>query len=460
MPRRRPALLAPLLALLLAATLSPAGTLMARTLTARAVPGIVVPGVSTTTGNVEHVGYLPEVGPSVSGRVVEVDGQRRFYVGSVGGLAIYDVDDPAAPQLLGRLPLAGFQNEDIAVAADGSVAVLAYGDINGYTFNYVVDTSDPQRPVLASTTGGGDHTAECVTDDCSVLWGSEGNIYDLTDLSNPVTLPTTWIQHARTQGVNIQGFPHKVVRDSAGYVITDSNPRVVFEITDPFAPQVVGRSAPFRAADNLRYQHNNLRPRAEEFQAREEGDDDPALRPGELLLANGETNLTVDCDGTGGPFFTMDMRDFDSGREFTVLDTFRPLDNGTYVDGDPAVNVLGCSGHWFDWTADGDDYVVAAAWFEHGVRFLEVDAATGAIGEVGFFQPYNGSAAAAYWIDDEYVYVTDYVRGVDILRFDRDPDLRPDQAELDANWIAGLSLPRLPATAAEQLVCRLAVSPR
>ncbi|CAN5264201.1 hypothetical protein BH23ACT9_BH23ACT9_14320 [soil metagenome] len=79
-----------------------------------------VPGVSVTSDNIEHVGYLPEVGPSVSGRVVEVDGQRRFYVASIGrGLSIYDVDDPADPVLLGALPIGGFQNEDMAVSADG-----------------------------------------------------------------------------------------------------------------------------------------------------------------------------------------------------------------------------------------------------------------------------------------------------------------------------------------------------
>jgi hypothetical protein len=69
----------------------------------------------------------------------------------------------------------------------------------------------------------------------------------------------------------------------------------------------------------------------------------------------------------------------------------------------------------------------------------------------------NGSVGATYWIDDEYVYTTDYVRGIDILKVDRDPDARPTQAELDANWLASLDRPQLPQTVLEQAICRLPV---
>lgn len=443
-------------ALLSGALLAPAGAFVA--VPDRPVSAAPLPGASFTSDNVTHVGYLAEVGPTVSARIVTVDDQRRLYVSSIArGLSIYDIDDPEYPQLIGALPLGGFQNEDMAVSADGTIAVLAYGDTNQYTFNLVIDTSDPTLPVVASRTAGGDHTAECVTPTCDVLWGSEGNIYDLSDPTAPVTLPTTWIRHARDQGVNVTGFPHKVQLDSAGFVITDSSPRVMFSIDDPKNPVVVTSDVDgFDATDQIQYQHNNLRPDADLHQPRGLGDaEDAALRPGELLMAGGETNLTVDCDGRGGPFMTWDMRDFDKGRTMTLIEAFRPLDNGTYSDGDPAVNGLGCSNHWFDWSADGDDYLVAAAWFEHGARLLDVDGQTGAIEEVGFFQPVNGSVGATYWVDEQYIYTTDYVRGIDILKVDRDPEARPSQTELDENWIAGLSLPTLPATQIEQAICRL-----
>ena len=447
---------------LLVMGLAPAGaTTIAPALGAASQP---IPGVSVTTDNVTHVGYIPDVGPTVSARVVQVGEQKRLYVSSIGrGLTIYDVTQPEAPELIGALPLGGWQNEDMAVSDDGKVTVLAYGDENNYEFNLVIDTSDPTLPEVASRTSGGDHTAECVTPSCSYLYGSEGNIYDLRNLSSPVTVGS-WITMARQQGVPIAGFPHKVVRDASGYVITDSSPRAMFDVTDPVNPVVVSRNKNAPPSASIQYQHNNLRPRAEDWVPREEDDLDPALKPGELMLANGETNAVPQCNGTGGPFMTWSMANWDRYRDtagaegqFQLIKTFRPLENGNYMDGNPAVNALGCSGHWFDWTTSRnsqDTYVVAAAWFEHGVRFLEVDAKTGDIKEVGFFQPFNGSTGATYWIDDEYVYTTDYVRGIDILRFDHDPLTEPSQDELDANWIAGLELPTLPATAIEQYVCR------
>lgn len=434
--------------LLTAGLLAPAGA---------AIDEPVLPGVSVTSDNITHVGYLGEVGPTVSARIVTVDGQRRLYVASIArGLSIYDIDEPEAPALIGALPLGGWQNEDMAVSDDGDLTVLAYGDENQYTFNYVIDTSDPAAPMLLSQTDGGDHTAECVTPGCTWLYGSEGNIYDLSDPANPETLPKTWIQHAAEQGVDVRGYPHKVVLDSAGYVITDSSPRVVFDIADPANPTVVTRAANAPGSASIQYQHNNLRPRAQDWTPRTEEDPgDERLRPGEMLLAGGETNVSPQCTGANGPFMTWDMRDFEQGRPMTLINTFRPLDNGNYLDGDPAVNAVGCSNHWFDWTQDGDDYLVATAWFEHGMRLLDVDAATGEIAEVGFFQPFNGSTGSAYWIDDEYVYTTDYVRGIDILKVDRDPGARPSQAEIDANWMAGIDLPRLPQTQDELYRCTL-----
>lgn len=77
----------------------------------------------------------------------------------------------------------------------------------------------------------------------------------------------------------------------------------------------------------------------------------------------------------------------------------------------------GC-GHWFDvhprFRNGGS---IAAGWYEHGVRFLSVTP-DGIIEEDGYFVSVGGSTSAAYWIDDQIVYATDYNdRGFDILRF-------------------------------------------
>ncbi|HEX2195653.1 MAG TPA: hypothetical protein VHJ76_01905, partial [Actinomycetota bacterium] len=101
---------------------------------------------------------------------------------------------------------------------------------------------------------------------------------------------------------------------------------------------------------------------------------------------------------------------------FTMIDEYRMV-NGTYVDGSPAVNAVGCSSHWLEAHPDfRNGGVVAAAFFEHGTRFVDVTP-KGQLEEVGWFMPHGGSTGASYWITDEIVYSVDYTRGIDILRF-------------------------------------------
>ncbi|MGH2808277.1 MAG: hypothetical protein ACRDKT_13490, partial [Actinomycetota bacterium] len=89
---------------------------------------------------------------------------------------------------------------------------------------------------------------------------------------------------------------------------------------------------------------------------------------------------------------------------------------GTYTDGSPPAGAVGCSPLWFD---DHPRFrnggLVASAWAEHGTRILEVSR-TGRIAEKGYFVPFAGETAAAYWITDEIVYAIDLTRGIDILR--------------------------------------------
>jgi hypothetical protein len=63
--------------------------------------------------------------------------------------------------------------------------------------------------------------------------------------------------------------------------------------------------------------------------------------------------------------------------------------------------------------------LVAIAWYEHGTRFLQVGR-DGSISEVGWFLPLGTTASAAYWITDRIVYVSDYNRGLDVIRYTGD----------------------------------------
>lgn len=445
--RRRRLLTLPVLAAALVATVVPASA-QGENLVVRGPESAAV----FTSPNVTWVGHLPIESPSVSGRVVHVGEQIRFYTTGAKGLSIYDVTEPAEPALLGRLSLPHLQNEDVSVSADGSRVVIGADGallvpLTLGTGVHVIDTSDPTNPRKVGFLNSSEHTTSCADPACDWLYGASGATYDLRDGGAPRKLAIGWQAHVAAD-VRLTQKAHDLSRDAAGYVHVDSVPRVMLDPRqDPSAPTVVV-SGLVPGSKKLAYQHNSERPRADQWTAREEGDDATALRPGELLIANGETNLVPRCNGGGGPIATWSLRNFDRGEPMEVLETFRPMANGTYNDGNPAVNALGCSGHYFD-ERNG---LLAAAWFEHGTRFIEVDPATGGLKEVGYFQPVSGSAGASYWIDDEYVYVTDYTRGIDILRFDRD-EAPASESDLAQSWQRAAQAPRSALADMERYLC-------
>jgi hypothetical protein len=396
--------------------------------------------------NVTWAGYLPLESPAVSARVIKVGNQTRFYVSNMKGLTIYDVTSPAAPVELGRFVLPHSQNEDIEVSADGTRAIISADGCLFVCFEanpgiHVIDTSDPKNMEKVGFHDEGHHTSTCADATCSVLYGSEGSTFTISADGTTVTkLGTGWRTYINSADQEVKcavSGAHDMVRDASGLISIDSSPRCIIDPRqDPLKPVVVNRSL-VPGSKQLAYQHNSVRPRADQWVPRDpEAPDysDPALRPGELLIGNGETNLQARCNGsTNGPIATWSMRNFDQGQAMQVLKVFRPSVNGTYSDGNPAANVFGCSGHYFE----ERDNILAAAWFEHGTRFISVNPTNGQMTEVGFFQPVVGAAGSAYWIDDEYVYVTDYERGVDILRFNRTAP-PATEAEISASWLANL----------------------
>jgi hypothetical protein len=387
-----------------------------------------------TSSNVTYIGSIP-TGAGVSGRVVTVDGQRRLYLSSAHSLTIYDLTDPATPIPMGALPIYNWENEDVAVSKDGNTTILT--EFTDTFYLHVIDTSNPHLPLLkGSLVMDGSHTAECADVHCDYLFASNGKTYDIRDRANPTALPRAkwWstLVHA--------GDAHALHQDSAGYWIADETPLVVFRAPDPLHPHRVTSGD---VTLNTAYQHNNIRPRAAKYVPRAPGDNRKALRPGEMLMTEGETNFGPRCGEGSGAFSTWSMVGWDRGRPMKQLHVLRPV-NGAYDgSGDPAVNALGCSGHWFKVRTDSpgrysDDYLVAAAWYEHGTRFLAVDKTTAQIRQVGFFQPVRGSASSAYWVPGtSYVYVVDYQRGVDILKFDAFAT-PPSTAETTASWLAKL----------------------
>lgn len=452
---RRTSLFAALSVGLVALGLGPASAVSTPDATGAPGPG------GFTSANVTWVTHLPGTEQGVSGRVVQVGTQKRFYTTGAKGLFIFDITKPEAPVRLGFLALPHLQNEDVSVSDDGKRVVIGADGglllpLNVGTGIHVIDTSDPAAPKKVGFHADSNHTASCADAACNFVYGSEGGTYDLTDPTAPKKLATGWrafiASAASSPRITLTQGAHDLSRDDTGLVSADTIPRVILDPrVDPTRPKLV-TSGLVPASKNLAYQHNSERPDALLFDPRDTPEEiaDPALRPGELLLANGETNLVPRCNGNGGPLASWSLRDMNKGlNKMAHLETFRPLANGTYADSNPAVNALGCSGHYFD-ERNG---VVAAAWFEHGVRFIKVDKTNGKFTEVGWWQPVATSAGAAYWVDDEYVYVTDYVRGVDVLKFNRSaPAGTADDAA--ASWLAPVDPAVAELVAREQYMCK------
>ncbi|HUR51831.1 MAG TPA: hypothetical protein VMZ11_06895 [Mycobacteriales bacterium] len=426
-----------------------AGTTAVALPTAPVRPMVVpVPALSQVSSNVRHLGTIPLEGVGVSMRTVKVGSQVRAFVSGAAGLSIYDATDPRDPRLLGHLPIYNWENEDIAVSRDGSTAILT--EFTSSFYLHVIDVSDPTLPLLEGTLPlKAAHTVQCADPRCDYAFGSEGQTFDLRVRSHPVLLPEDrgW---GTLTGAGHQG--HALHQDAAGYWVSDTMPLVMFkQAPDPFHLKVLTKGAITRSTA---YQHNNVRPRAERWKPRAKGASAGGpLRDGELLLGEGETNTELRCGDASGAFSTWSLVDFDKGRKMRQLDVLRPV-SGPVGGHDPAVNVLGCSGHWFS-TRDGADgsILVAAAWYEHGTRFLSVDPRTGRISQRGWFQPHRGSTSAAYWMGKNTVWSVDYHSGIDVLAFDERASLLPTADATRASWMSKAGVVD-PLSAALRRLCR------
>ena len=368
--------------------------------TSSAEPG---PG-GFTSDNVTWVANIPLDAPAIGGRVISVKGQRRFYVSGTKGLSIYDVSNPELPLLLGTLANPHWENESVAVSDDGGTVVLTSDPGFGQPpVTYVVDATLVTAPHVVSVIPEGAHTVTCANTACSHIYSDVGWVYDISERAAP-----------RAVAASRTGSPHYASRDAAGLLWADG------DVIDPRK----NPERPTRKRLGVAGWHNNLSPNAEKWKPRAPGDRSPALRPGELVIGNGETWLAPGvCNESSAGISTYSVTNFDQGGRAREIDTILPV-NGDYQDGNPAVDAVGCSAHWFDYRKG----IVAAGWYDHGIRFISVNERTGELAEVGFYQPVTTEAWAAYWVDDDHVYSVDAVRGIDILRFDRKAKPQPSNS--------------------------------
>lgn len=355
-------------------------------LAAAAPASAQLPG-GLSSGNVEHVTNFAAHADTAGGKLLG----GHYYVTTERDLSIYDVAQPEAPRLVGSALFDSpgtpvFTEED--PDTNGRILVTSNTDF------FVFDVSDKTAPrVVGRIPGLDQHTMSCVLD-CTWVYGSEGAIVDLRDPAQPKLLETGWREQAQPAVTST----HDVTEVSPGLLVTSTEPLLVLDAREnPAAPKVVG------SATTPGFAHANLWPRG--------GADD-------LLLVGGEETGPGCSEAAGASFMTFDARSFGQSRTFALLDEFK-LGTGMIADGRSPETTF-CV-HWFSphptWANGG---LVAIAWYEHGTRFLQV-ARDGQISEIGWFLPYGpGQASDVDWITDRVVYVADYLRGLDVLKFTGD----------------------------------------
>ncbi len=356
---------------------------------ALAVTPLPAGGTGLTSDNVEYLKTIPlEAGVATGARIVG----KHLYVAGAKSFSIYDISDPEDPQLLSYTPIGFvFPTEDI----DTNGKILLIHDEQGnsrveggkLSIYDVEDKSAPEK--IGELAGLNDHTFSCVLR-CKYAYGSRGHIVDLRDPANP-KLVGSWGSMAPSDGFD-------VTEVSPGVVLTASR---IMQLLDgrrnPAKPKLLATGS---THDN-RLIHSNRWPNR--------GRD-------RFYLVQGETPLSRTCNQNSGAFMTWDASKWKKTHTFTPIDEFR-VQNGTYTDGNPPAGVWGCTNMWFD---DHPTFrnggLVVSGFFEHGARFLEVDA-KGKIAEVGYFTPLGGETIATYWATKDLVYAIDMHRGIDILRF-------------------------------------------
>ena len=358
-----------------------------------AVAAIVLAGVApvaaaapddagVTSPNVRYVATIPfDAGLATGARLLG----KHLYVAGSKSFAIYDVGDPLLPKLLSMTPVGfNFPSEDV----DTNGAILLLNDEQTVSGELQVwDVRDKTAPKkLATLANMRDHTFSCVLR-CTWAYGSRGSIVDLRDPAKP-RLAGSWGSPPR----GTDGFD--VTEVSPGVLLTSTRTmRLLDARKNPAKPTLLRTGT---TPDN-RLIHSNRWPR----QGRDK-----------FFLVQGETPFSGRCTDKSGAIMAWDAKTFRIAGEYRI-------GNGVYADGKPAAGATGCTAMWFQQHPSfKDGGLVASAFFEHGVRFLDVRR-DGRIEEAGYYMPVAGSTIASYWISETVVYAIDLEKGIDILEFDR-----------------------------------------
>ena len=370
------------------------------------IPGTVM------SDNVTHLSTIPE--PGVIGARFR-DG--IMYVTSTAGLSTWDVRSAQTPVELGRLALPHFENEDVDLG--GNILLISNDAAESRGILFVIDITNPAKPALLSQfdmgglagLGGPGHTASCVAD-CTFAWVTDGGsikVIDLRDPKNPKDLGT---KPVATGGLVV----HDVQVDGNGlYWIAGFDGTAAYRIPADYNGSDLGTlvartnkqgesryDETFGVDDGSTYNdyihHNSLR--------REDSD---------VVYVTEEDYTRPQCKGAGSFqrwSLPVDEEGNPTGAQLTPIDMWSPE-----IAGESTPTSGQCSAHYFD----ENKGLVAQAWYQQGVRFLDVKGQQ--IRQVGYFITPTNVAWASYFAptdkSGQTVYALDYTAGIHVLRVDR-----------------------------------------
>lgn len=356
------------------------------------------------TDNVEYVGFVPFEAGTSTGITIH---DNYMYQTSWKNISVYDISDPASPQLLDTAPVGfWFENEDVNITPDGAYLFFAES-LPGDTL-HVWDVEDKTNiSEVATLDGAGDHTTSCILK-CKFLYGSDGSIVDVRKPAEPKLIASNsdsgkrWTELATGQNYS----NHDVEEVKNGFILDApiSGNFHYIDVRNPLKPKVLAEGVKEVEETGWLFHSGAW----------------PNNAKDNFIVMQGEDNFNARCNANNGPIQVYSTKGWKKTKTFRVTDTYR-VTNGTYADGSPAANGLGCSAHWFEvHPSFKNGGLVTMGYYEHGTRFFSVDK-KGKIAEEGYFLPHGGSTSAAYWATDDkkadIVYAVDYTRGIDILRW-------------------------------------------
>jgi LVIVD repeat len=357
---------------------------------------------------IDHVTNVP-----FDGAIGAVVHGNFLYVSSEAEFAIFDISTPAAPQLLSREPL-GPHALNEHPDTNGRILILSRDALPATRSLEVWDVTDktnPQRLGGFANTHT-DHTWACVLD-CTFAYGSHGTIVSLANPSAPVKVGD-W----RTAVTPAPTRFHGIDQVAPGFLLTASEPTVFLDARNPTSPVAVATANPPVSVAGAVMRRSI--PSYAHW---------PRAARDRFALESIETPFSGPCTEGSGGLVTYDTTGFETTGTFAIADVFRITQNGTYTDGYPPTNTVGCSAFGLaespTWSIDR---LVAVAWLEHGIRLLRV-AQDGSISEAGGFMGHGTQAAYPVWAPVRrtsraqphsvllnILYVADTSRGLDVYR--------------------------------------------